>query len=149
MSRLLYTENSYLWSHMTDGDCFAGCWGRERQCELRSWLLLWLMLSLFLWIRWYFESWWANTSLVAIGHHPWRYLKGVQTWHLEAWSGGGLGSVKLTVGLYHLKGLFQPKWFYDFLFSVEFRPLDVSLGCFDLALLSVTRMACLTLQKHL
>ena len=34
-------------------------------------------------------------------------------WHLGTWFGGGLGSVTLVVGLHDLKGLFQPKWFYD------------------------------------
>ena len=29
------------------------------------------------------------------------------------WFSGGLGSVRLTVGLDDLKGLFQPKRFYD------------------------------------
>lgn len=33
-------------------------------------------------------------------------------WYLGAWFNGGLGSVRLTVGLY-LKNLLQPKIFYD------------------------------------
>lgn len=33
-------------------------------------------------------------------------------WYLRAWFNGGLGSVRLTVGLY-LKNLLQPKIFYD------------------------------------
>jgi len=33
-------------------------------------------------------------------------------WRLGTWFSGGLGSVRLTVGL-DLKGLFQPKLFYD------------------------------------
>jgi len=32
---------------------------------------------------------------------------------LGAWFSGGLGNVGLVVGLDDLKGLFQPKWFYD------------------------------------
>ena len=46
-------------------------------------------------------------------HHPWRNLKDVQIWHLGTWFSGGLGSVRFTVGLNVLKGLFQPKWFCD------------------------------------
>jgi len=34
-------------------------------------------------------------------------------WHLGTWFSGGLGSVRLTVGLDDFKGLFQPKRFYD------------------------------------
>ena len=34
-------------------------------------------------------------------------------WCLGTWLSGGLGSVRLTVGLDDLKGLFQPKQFYD------------------------------------
>ena len=49
-----------------------------------------------------------------LSHHPWRYyLKDVQTWHLGTWFSGGLGSLRLTVGLDDLKALFQPKRFYD------------------------------------
>jgi len=33
-------------------------------------------------------------------------------WCLGTWSSGGLGTVRFVVGL-DLKGLFQPKWFYD------------------------------------
>jgi len=36
-------------------------------------------------------------------------------WHLGTWFSGGLGSVRFTVGLDDLKGLFQPKLFYDYL----------------------------------
>ena len=34
-------------------------------------------------------------------------------WHLGTWFSGGLGSVRFMVGLDDLKGLFQPKRFYD------------------------------------
>lgn len=34
-------------------------------------------------------------------------------WHLEMWFGGGHGSAGLTIDLYDLKGLFQPKGFCD------------------------------------
>ena len=34
-------------------------------------------------------------------------------WHLGTWFSGGLGNVRLTVGLDDLKGLFQSKRFYD------------------------------------
>ena len=34
-------------------------------------------------------------------------------WCLGTWFSGGLGSARLTVGLDDLKGLFQPKLFYD------------------------------------
>jgi len=33
--------------------------------------------------------------------------------HLLTWFSNGLGSVRFTVGLRDLKGLFQPKWFCD------------------------------------
>ena len=33
-------------------------------------------------------------------------------WRLGTWFSGGLGSVRFTVGLNDLKGLFQPKFFY-------------------------------------
>ena len=36
-----------------------------------------------------------------------------QRWCLETWFSGRLGSVRLPVGLDGLKGLFQPKRFYD------------------------------------
>ena len=35
--------------------------------------------------------------------------KDVMTWCLGTWFSGGLGSVRFTVGLDDLKGLFQPK----------------------------------------
>jgi len=50
-------------------------------------------------------KWWS--------HCPCRYLKNVWMWCLGAWFSGGFGSVRLTVGLHHLKGPFQPKLFYD------------------------------------
>ena len=34
-------------------------------------------------------------------------------WCLGTWFSGGLGSARLKVGLDDLKGLFQPKQFYD------------------------------------
>ena len=39
-------------------------------------------------------------------------------WHFEIWFSGGLVSVRLMVGFNDLKGLFQPKWFYDFLWCL-------------------------------
>ena len=42
-------------------------------------------------------------------HHPWRELKDVQTWRCGTGFSGGLGSMRFTVGLDDLKGLFQPK----------------------------------------
>ena len=38
-------------------------------------------------------------------------------WHLGTWFSGGLGSARVMVGLDDLKGLFQPKRFYDSVFS--------------------------------
>jgi len=43
----------------------------------------------------------------------WGYLKDVQMWYLGIWFSGGLGSVRLMVGLNDLKGPFQSKWFYN------------------------------------
>ena len=43
---------------------------------------------------------------------PWRCLKYVYRQRLGTRFSGGLGSVRLTVGL-DLKGLFQPRWFYE------------------------------------
>ena len=43
----------------------------------------------------------------------WGYLKDMQIWRLGAWFSGGLGSVRLMVGLDDLTSLFQPKGFYD------------------------------------
>ena len=34
-------------------------------------------------------------------------------WCLGTWFSGGLGSVRFTVGLDDLKGIFEPKRFYD------------------------------------
>ena len=45
--------------------------------------------------------------------YPRGYLKEVQMWHLGMWFSGGLGSVRVMVGLNDIKGLFQPKLFYD------------------------------------
>ncbi|KAM9654822.1 uncharacterized protein ACIBXB_007132 [Morphnus guianensis] len=39
---------------------------------------------------------------------------------LRPWFSGGLGSVRLTVGLHYLKGLFQPKQFYDSSISPQY-----------------------------
>jgi len=44
-------------------------------------------------------KWWS--------HHPWRYLHDLEIWCLGTWFSGGLGSVRLMVGLSDLKGLFQ------------------------------------------
>ena len=38
-------------------------------------------------------------------------------WRLGTWFRGGLGSVRLMVGLDDLKGLFQPKRFYESMIS--------------------------------
>jgi len=40
------------------------------------------------------------------------YLKDMQVWCLATWFSGGLGSARLMIRL-DLKGLFQPKRFYD------------------------------------
>jgi len=40
---------------------------------------------------------------------------------LGSWFSGGLGSVRLTVGLDDLKGLFQPKQFYDSIPEQQFK----------------------------
>jgi len=48
-----------------------------------------------------------------LSRHPWRYLKDVCMWQLGTWFSGGLGSVRLMIGPDDLKGLFQPKLFYD------------------------------------
>jgi len=48
-----------------------------------------------------------------LSDHPWIYLKDLEMWCLGTWFSGGLGSVRLMVGLSDLKVLFQPKWFYD------------------------------------
>ena len=45
--------------------------------------------------------------------HPWGYLKAVWMRCLGTWCSGGLGSVRFTVGLDDLKGLFQPIQFCD------------------------------------
>lgn len=34
-------------------------------------------------------------------------------WYLRIWFNGGLGSAGLIVEFNDLKGLLQPKWFYD------------------------------------
>jgi len=49
-----------------------------------------------------------------LSHHPWRSLEDVQTWHFRTWFSGWLGSVRFMVRLNDLRGLFQPKQFYDF-----------------------------------
>lgn len=45
-------------------------------------------------------------------HHPWRYLKDTQMWHLGMWFNGGLGSAGLAAGL-DLKGPVQSKRRYN------------------------------------
>ena len=50
------------------------------------------------------RKWWS--------HYPWRYWKNGYMWSLGTWFSGGLGSVRLMIGL-NLKGTFQHKWFYD------------------------------------
>jgi len=52
-----------------------------------------------------------------LSHHSWRYLKDVWKWHLGTWFSGGLDSVRLEYGLNDLKGLFQPKLFYDSIYK--------------------------------
>jgi len=37
----------------------------------------------------------------------------MQVWHFGTWFSGGLGSISFMVGLHDLKGVFQPKRFYD------------------------------------
>ena len=49
-------------------------------------------------------------------------------WCLGTWFSGGHGSARLMVGLDHLKGLFQPKRFYDSVFFPVV--LIVSEHCF-------------------
>jgi len=44
-------------------------------------------------------------------------------WHLETWFSGGLGSVRVMVGLDDLKGLFQLKCFHDSVIAGEVAPL--------------------------
>ncbi|KAK4824164.1 hypothetical protein QYF61_011291, partial [Mycteria americana] len=51
---------------------------------------------------------WKRLPREVVGRHPWRYLKDVWMWCLGTWYSGGLGSVRFTVGLDDLKGLFQP-----------------------------------------
>lgn len=46
-------------------------------------------------------------------HHSWRNLEETQVWSLGMWFRGGLWSAALTVELNSLKGLSQPKQFYD------------------------------------
>ena len=46
------------------------------------------------------------------GHHPWGYSRTVWMWHWGTWLSGH-GGHGLMVGLDGLRGLFQPKWFYD------------------------------------
>jgi len=48
-----------------------------------------------------------------MSNHSWRYLKDAQIWHLKTWFSGGLGSVRLIVGLDDLESLFHPKLFYE------------------------------------
>ncbi|KAK4812720.1 hypothetical protein QYF61_015039 [Mycteria americana] len=48
-----------------------------------------------------------------LSRRPWRYLKAVWMRCLGTWCSGGLGSVRFTVGLDDLKGLFQPIRFCD------------------------------------
>ena len=52
-------------------------------------------------------------------------------WCLGTWFSGGLGSVTLMVGLDDLKGLFQPKRFYDSVRGTagSARELDSSFQC--------------------
>lgn len=40
-------------------------------------------------------------------------------WHFGTWVKGGLGSVGGLVGLDELKGVFQPKLFYNSVFAVR------------------------------
>ena len=56
---------------------------------------------------------WNRLPREVVESPSWRYLKDVQMWCLGTWFSGGLGSIRLTLGLDDLKGPFQPKWFYD------------------------------------
>lgn len=47
-------------------------------------------------------------------HYPWSYLKGVQMWCLGTWSSGGLGTVRLMIGLRGHRCLLPVKQFHDF-----------------------------------
>jgi len=40
-------------------------------------------------------------------------------WHLGTWFSDGIGSVRFTVGLEYLKGLFQPKRFNDSILKIK------------------------------
>ncbi|KAK4814263.1 hypothetical protein QYF61_012818, partial [Mycteria americana] len=51
---------------------------------------------------------WNRLPGKLLSRHPWRYLKDVWMRCLGTWCSGGLGSVRFTVGLDDLKGLFQP-----------------------------------------
>jgi len=46
------------------------------------------------------------------------------------WRRWGLGSVRFTVGLNELEGLFQPKWFYGSVFSfTSHLAASLSISC--------------------
>lgn len=47
------------------------------------------------------------------GHQCWKCSKNVYMWCLRKWLSGGLGRSRLRVGLDDLRGLLQPKGFYD------------------------------------
>jgi len=67
-----------------------------------------------------------------LNHHPWRYLKKeVQMWHLVTWFRGGLGSVGLMVGLDDLRGVYQPKCFYDSKYCNTLPKAVILLTCPD------------------
>ncbi|KAK4810710.1 LOW QUALITY PROTEIN: hypothetical protein QYF61_007684, partial [Mycteria americana] len=63
-----------------------------------------------------------------LSRHPWRYLKDVWMRWLWTWYSGGLGSVRFTVGLDDLKGLFQPIRFCDSVISSPWYPVIGHMG---------------------
>lgn len=65
-----------------------------------------------------------------LSHHPWRYLRVVLIWCFGTQFSGGFSSVRLMVGLNDLRGLFQPKYFYDSMVSSSKIPTQVRLLLF-------------------
>lgn len=51
-----------------------------------------------------------------LSHHPWGCLKVRSVWHLGAWFSVGLAGARSMSVHDDLRGFFQPKWFYEFLF---------------------------------
>ncbi|KAK4811143.1 hypothetical protein QYF61_019774 [Mycteria americana] len=67
---------------------------------------------------------WNRMPREVVESPSWRYLKDVWMKCLGTWYSGGLGSARLTVGLDDLKGLFQPKRFYDSMILLEDNNID-------------------------